>query len=1035
MKHITSSAYAIVFAAFLTLLTASPAAAGGVVTDCTTYGPGPGTLATAVATDGLVTFACSGTIVVGEQIYVPDRRLVIDGSGQTVILSGGNQNRLFNVQGGDVLELHRITIANGNAGSEGGGAITSGGYVTITNSALLSNTAAYGGALEIYNGGVLIQNSTLAGNQALDPDPNLGGGGAINQYYNIDASNDKPLVVLQNSTIAYNYAVKAGREGIWQENGILRLRYNVIAHNGAGNCAIDAPHKEIQFFPVGNLDDDGTCAPAVQADPALLPLGNYGANTPMFGLQANSPAIDAAPANACTGAVDQRSVLRPRDGNRDGTAGCDLGAYEYGDRYLVAAANGDGLAGYWKFDETGGASSLDSAGHNLPAALQSGASFTANHAPLLFVAPNALQSGIGAGALVDDAPALNPATELTVAAWVKLNNTSGTQAIASKLVGDATGPGYALLVRDGALAAEAWDLANQRHVITSSITPGTWLHVAMTYKANGGMMVYVNGRQAAAKGVASPLSVSSAPLHMAVDGAIDDVRVYNRALSQGAIAALAGGRSCVTGGTTWADAAPDLQCALLEAVAGSEVWVGPGVYRPTYGPDRSATFAIANGVGVYGGFVGTESRREQRQAGTARPVFSGDIEANDRVNSSGVITDLGGIAGGNALHVITLNGAQAATVLEGAIVTGGQANGAPESGCTAACGGGIYVSGGAPQLRSLSLVSNYATARGGGLYAAQSNLTALSLALQGNQAADGGGAFLQDGQAQIVNTLLAGNYAAGSGGGLYAANNAVHMVNVTAAANRAGGRAGGLLLETGASIINALIGGNSAASDAQIGGNAVTVQYSLVQDGCSGGVSCTGSVQTGDPRLVSAPGPASAPTSLGDFHAQPTSPALDTGSNDAAFNPSLPEGATISAISADLGGSARIVAARVTPAQVDLGAYEAPNAPPVFLTTPDPIAGLNLNYVYTALAEDPNFPGVRLTVVVAIKPQWLSFAMQPDGTGKLQGTPPKGSLGTHDVSLSATDTLGAVKQLNYVLHVTLYGHPVFMPQMLTNKKW
>ena len=127
----------------------------------------------------------------------------------------------------------------------------------------------------------------------------------------------------------------------------------------------------------------------------------------------------------------------------------------------------------------------------------------------------------------------------------------------------------------------------------------------------------------------------------------------------------------------------------------------------------------------------------------------------------------------------------------------------------------------------------------------------VALAAQGNQAAYGGGVFLQDGRAQVVNTLLAGNYAAGSGGGLYAANSTVRMVNITAAANRADVRGGGLLLEIGASIVNALIGGNSAASDAQIGGNATTVQYSLVQDGCSGGVSCVDNVQTGDPRLVS----------------------------------------------------------------------------------------------------------------------------------------------------------------------------------------
>ncbi len=213
-----------------------------MVTDCTTYGPGPGTLATAVETDGLVTFACSGTIVVKDEIPVPERHLAIDGSGQAVILSGGNQNRLFNVGAGSSLQLHKLTLTAGNAGAGGGGAIASAGHLTITNSALLSNTAAYGGALEIYNGSALIQNTTFAGNGALDP---AEGGGAINQYFNFgdgnNNPNENPNVVIQNSTFAYNYAAKAGREGIWQENGKLQLRYNVIAHNGAGNCKIEPP--------------------------------------------------------------------------------------------------------------------------------------------------------------------------------------------------------------------------------------------------------------------------------------------------------------------------------------------------------------------------------------------------------------------------------------------------------------------------------------------------------------------------------------------------------------------------------------------------------------------------------------------------------------------------------------------------------------------------------------------------------------------------------------------------------------------------
>src|SRR4051812_5525688 len=121
MKPIISWVFTTFLAAFLTILAAFPASAAGVVTDCTTFGPGPGTLATAVETDGLVTFACSGTIVVTTEIPVPQRHLAIDGSGQAVVLSGGNQTRLFNVGAGASLQLHKVTLTGGNAGSGNGG--------------------------------------------------------------------------------------------------------------------------------------------------------------------------------------------------------------------------------------------------------------------------------------------------------------------------------------------------------------------------------------------------------------------------------------------------------------------------------------------------------------------------------------------------------------------------------------------------------------------------------------------------------------------------------------------------------------------------------------------------------------------------------------------------------------------------------------------------------------------------------------------------------------------------------------------------
>ena len=51
-------------------------------------------------------------------------------------------------------------------------------------------------------------------------------------------------------------------------------------------------------------------------------------------LQLLSPAIDAAN-NATCKATDQRGWYRPLDGNRDGIATCDIGAYEVGTAFFL----------------------------------------------------------------------------------------------------------------------------------------------------------------------------------------------------------------------------------------------------------------------------------------------------------------------------------------------------------------------------------------------------------------------------------------------------------------------------------------------------------------------------------------------------------------------------------------------------------------------------------------------------------------------------------------------------------------------------
>ncbi|HML74683.1 MAG TPA: choice-of-anchor Q domain-containing protein [Anaerohalosphaeraceae bacterium] len=86
-------------------------------------------------------------------------------------------------------------------------------------------------------------------------------------------------------------------------------------------------------------------------------------------------------------------------------------------------------------------------------------------------------------------------------------------------------------------------------------------------------------------------------------------------------------------GTSWADAFTTLQPALDAAQAGSEIWVAVGTYKPTKmvggTDDRFKTFQMKNGVGIYGGFAGIETERDQRKSDPNITILSGDSDDDD----------------------------------------------------------------------------------------------------------------------------------------------------------------------------------------------------------------------------------------------------------------------------------------------------------------------------------------------------------------------------------------------------------------------
>jgi hypothetical protein len=95
-------------------LPAAPAHAGGVVTVCD-----EAPLLATLAGGGTVTFACSGTITLIAEIEIA-ADTTIDGSGQTVTISGNNAVRVFTVSPDAVLTLRALTVADGSASIGGG---------------------------------------------------------------------------------------------------------------------------------------------------------------------------------------------------------------------------------------------------------------------------------------------------------------------------------------------------------------------------------------------------------------------------------------------------------------------------------------------------------------------------------------------------------------------------------------------------------------------------------------------------------------------------------------------------------------------------------------------------------------------------------------------------------------------------------------------------------------------------------------------------------------------------------------------------
>jgi hypothetical protein len=422
--------------------------------------------------------------------------------------------------------------------------------------------------------------------------------------------------------------------------------------------------------------------------------------------------------------------------------------------------------------------------------------------------------------------------------------------------------------------------------------------------------------------------------------------------------------------SSWANACT-LQTALTNATSGNQIWVRQGVHRP--GSNQTDTFTLKNGVAVYGGFAGTETSLNQRDWQTNVTVLSGDIDQDDITDANGVVTSTANIAGVNAYHVVTGGGTNNTAVLDGFVITSGNANSPfpPDdagggmynnnssptlrnlifsgnaansgggmanlnssnptltnvtfSGNAAGLGGGMYNENSSnPTLTNVTFSGNAANSNGGGMFNQSSSPTLTNVAFIGNTAVSIGGGMdnIANSSPTLTNVIFSGNAASVGGGGMGSVFSSLTLTNVTFSGNTAGSWGGGMEhSNSNSTLTNVIMWGNTAPSFAGIlhYSGTLTVTYSNIQDIYSG----TGNINS-DPLFVDADGPDNIVGTLDDnLRLQSGSPSINTGNNAA-----VPTGVTT-----DLEGKPRI-----QNGTVDMGAYEYDNTPPtvVSITRADP---------------------------------------------------------------------------------------------------